>query len=211
MIIVGTYDKINHSKLLGVNILSYDKELISKKLIKWKNYINDYSLPDWDELPTIDLYIDQVIALLTQYLDFLVAYSDDGKVLTTSAINNYVRMKIMPAPVKKKYSRVHMAYLIMICSLKQSLSIANIGKIIPMGLEESDVKELYNSYVKHMQRAAVDFAELADSFAGAIYSSDASDKRAVENFTCEMAAISTVSKILTEKVLALKQEESPAE
>ena len=211
MIIVGTYDKINHSKLLGVNILSYDKELISKKLIKWKNYINDYSLPDWDELPTIDLYIDQVIALLTQYLDFLVAYSDDGKVLTTSAINNYVRMKIMPAPVKKKYSRVHMAYLIMICSLKQSLSIANIGKIIPMGLEESDVKELYNSYVKHMQRAAVDFAELADSFEGAIYSSDASDKQAVENFTCEMAAISTVSKILTEKVLALKQEESPAE
>lgn len=196
-----------------VKILAYEKSLISQKLVKWKNYINNYSLPKWDELPTIELYIDQVIALLTQYLDFLVTESDDkeGKVLTTSAINNYVRMKIMPAPNKKKYSRVHMAYLIVICSLKNSLSISCISKIIPMGIDDEQVKALYSNYVRHLKAAGEAFAVLANDFAEPIINSSDDDDGSVENFLYEMAAISSVSKILTEKVLKLQINEESEE
>ena len=51
--------------------------------------------------------------------------------ITASIVNNYVRMKIMPPPVKKKYGRVHLAYLLMICTLKRSLPIAAIQRLIP--------------------------------------------------------------------------------
>ena len=49
--------------------MSYDKELIAHKLIRWEHYLNNYKLPAWKELPDIGLYMDQVIALLGQYLD----------------------------------------------------------------------------------------------------------------------------------------------
>ena len=76
----------------------YNKSLIAAKLRRWEKYLNNYTLPKWDELPTIDLYMDQVIALLNQYLDFLPKDDvKDEKIVTPVAINNYVRMKIMPA------------------------------------------------------------------------------------------------------------------
>ena len=50
--------------------MSYDKELVAHKLQRWENYLNNYKLPAWKELPDIGLYMDQVIALLGQYLDF---------------------------------------------------------------------------------------------------------------------------------------------
>ena len=47
--------------------MAYDKQLISDKLTKWNDYINSFSLPAWDKLPTIELYMDQVIVLLNEY------------------------------------------------------------------------------------------------------------------------------------------------
>ena len=51
--------------------MTYNKELITHKLIRWEHYLNNYKLPAWKELPDIGLYMDQVIALLGQYLDFI--------------------------------------------------------------------------------------------------------------------------------------------
>ena len=128
----------------------YNKSLIAAKLRRWEKYLNNYTLPKWDELPTIDLYMDQVIALLNQYLDFLPKDDvKDEKIVTPVAINNYVRMKIMPAPVKKKYSKDHMLMLIFIYYFKSLLSFNDIeelfrpitsrhftGKDSPLSLED---------------------------------------------------------------------------
>ena len=81
-------------------------------------------LPRWEELPDLDLYMDQVLSLIHRYLGR--EESPDGKVLTSSMVNNYVKMRLMPAPEKKKYSRVHLAYLIAICVLKTSLPMAAV-------------------------------------------------------------------------------------
>ena len=90
--------------------------------------------------------MDQVISLLTQYLDYLPPEIKDKQVITASTINNYVRVKVMPEPRKKKYYRVHIAYLIMICTLKQSLNIATVQKLIPFGIPEEQVAFIYNAY-----------------------------------------------------------------
>ena len=70
-----------------------------------------HKLPYWDELPEIDLYMDQVIALMDKYLSFHKT-DDNTTIVTHSMINNYVKLGMMPAPIKKKYSREHIAYLI---------------------------------------------------------------------------------------------------
>ena len=74
------------------------------------------TLPRCNELPDLELYMDQVTSLIGRYLK-------DDRELTASMVNNYVKHKAMPAPVRKKYTREHLAYLIVICTLKPVLPI----------------------------------------------------------------------------------------
>ena len=84
-----------------------------------------HHLPRWNELPEIDLYLDQVVNYLEKYLGILGS-NDDDKIITKTMINNYVKQGIMPAPEKKKYGKTHIAYLMVICILKQVYSIGDI-------------------------------------------------------------------------------------
>lgn len=103
-----------------------------------------HKLPYWSELPEIDLYMDQVIVLMEKYLPSPT--SKDSKIITSSMINNYVKLGIMPAPVKKKYSRVHIAYLIIICSLKQVIPIPDIKNLIEIRVSNSSIEETLNFF-----------------------------------------------------------------
>ena len=115
--------------------MSYDKSLIAHKLQRWDQYITDYHLPQWESIPDFGLYMDQVVLLLERYLSFIPPVNEEKeRIVTASAINNYVRLKLMPAPVKRKYYRVHICYLIMILTLKQSIGISQVQKIIPWEL-----------------------------------------------------------------------------
>ena len=106
--------------------------------------IANHSIPKWADLPEIDLYMDQVIALMEKYLSD--NSSEDNKLITPSMINNYVKLGIMPAPIKKKYSREHLAYLIIICSLKQAIPIPNIKLMIDKKLEKNTISETLDFY-----------------------------------------------------------------
>lgn len=110
-----------------------------KKFVDYFKTITN-KLPRWNELPEIDLYMDQVIALMERYLPY------NEKILTPSMINNYVKLGIMPAPIKKKYSRVHIAYLIIICCLKQVIPISDIQKLIEMRVSNSSIEETLNFF-----------------------------------------------------------------
>lgn len=114
---------------------------------KFEDYFKlvKHKLPYWDELPEIDLYMDQVVALMDKYLSFH-KLSDGDSILTHSMVNNYVKLGIMPAPVKKKYSREHIAYLIIICSLKQALPISDIKKLIDIRVKRTSIEETLNFF-----------------------------------------------------------------
>ena len=118
-----------------------DRETPAGRLAQWLEELERFDLPDWDSLPELDLYMDQVILLLTRYLAPIDRDSDERSI-TASIINNYVRMKVMPPPVKKRYSRTHLAYLVIICTLKQSLSIACIQRLLHAGQGEEPAREL---------------------------------------------------------------------
>ena len=185
--------------------MSYDKELIIHKLERWDRFITNSHLPDWDSIPDLGLYMDQVVVLLVQYLSFIPTPAGAKEHIVTSAtINNYVRLKIMPAPVKRKYHRVHIAYLVMILTMKQSLSISDVQKVIPpMDSSEDEVLSVYEDYSEKFRRLALFFNQQVQSAAEGVRSTEQSSDNAVELLVIESALIAGFSKILAEKLIRL--------
>ena len=106
--------------------------------------LEEQRLPRWQELPDLELYMDQVLSLVGRYLGGYPGF--DGKGLTASMVNNYVKQGVMPPPVKKKYTRGHLAYLLVICLLKASLPIAAIQQLLVMELEGGDLAAFYDRF-----------------------------------------------------------------
>lgn len=138
--------------------------LYRQKLDRWRAYMQRYSLPDWDHLPDMELYIDQVVTLVCRYLE-LIPQDESNPLVTASSINNYVRLKVMPAPVKKRYSRRHLAYVLMICTLKQSMALTEIPKILPSELDEEAVRAMYNAFTARVSAATQTFITQVDAVA----------------------------------------------
>jgi len=185
--------------------MQYDKSLVAHKLLRWDKFITDYHLPEWDSIPDFGLYMDQVIVLLEQYLSFIPTPAGAKEHIVTSAtINNYVRLKIMPAPVKRKYHRIHIAYLIMILTMKQSLSISDVQKILPQDSSEANVRAVYEDYSLKFRRVGLFFNQQVQSGAEGIRTAtEQSCDNAVELLVIESALIAGFSKILAEKLIRL--------
>ncbi|MDL2250975.1 DUF1836 domain-containing protein [Lachnospiraceae bacterium OttesenSCG-928-J05] len=82
-----------------------------------------------DDIPEIDLYMDQVTTFMDAHLGS-TKRSPEDKVLTKTMINNYAKNNLLPPPVKKKYSKDHMMVLTLIYYLKNVLSIKDIESIL---------------------------------------------------------------------------------
>ncbi len=78
-----------------------------------------------EQIPGIDLYMDQVTTFMDEHLKDTRRYPED-KVLTKTMINNYAKNNLLPPPVKKKYSKNHMLMLIFIYYFKNLLSFSDI-------------------------------------------------------------------------------------
>lgn len=107
-------------------------------------------IPRWNELPEIDLYLDQVVNYLEKYLKQYSTNRDD-KIITKTMINNYVKQGILPAPEKKKYNKTHLAYLMVICVLKQVYSISDIGKLISLTIQYFEISKAYNRFCANLE------------------------------------------------------------
>lgn len=86
----------------------------------------DYVKPE--DVPNIDLYMDQLTTFMESHLASTKRYEDD-KILTKTMINNYAKNNLLPPPVKKKYSREHVLMLIFIYYFKNILSIKDIERL----------------------------------------------------------------------------------
>ena len=187
--------------------MNNDTSFIEKKLRRWEKYINEFRLPAWDEIPDLGLYMEQVLALLTDYLDYLPPELKDEQFITAATINNYVRNRYMPKPHKKKYYRIHIAYLVMICTLKQSLTIATLTQMIPNDIPEERVKEIYTAYTERHRIAAEFFVETVRVIASPILGHEERRMQASVDNTSDListyAILSGLSGLLAEKLLLL--------
>ena len=185
----------------------FDNALIAAKLRRWQKYLDKYRLPAWNEIPDIGLYMEQVVVILKQYLDYLPPELKEEQFITAATINNYVRTKVMPMPVKKKYYRLHIAYLIMICTLKQGLSISLIQKLIPATLNEDEMHSVYDAYVERHRIAALYFSDQVQTAAAPFLQRDVhaeltSDR--AEDLIAASAVVGGLARLLAEKLLLLE-------
>lgn len=139
-----------------------NEELITSLLevLKETDYIH------MEQLPSIDLYMDQVTTFMDRYLASGKRHEDD-KLLTKTMINNYTKNKILPSPNKKKYSADHMVQLIFIYYLKGFLSISDINTLLTplsdqyFGDEKDSLLDIYSKIFEAVLPAQID--HLADS------------------------------------------------
>ena len=113
--------------------------------------IRRYRPMDWDQIPDLGLYMDQVITFITRMYEPLYGEDIHGY-LSPSMINNYVKSKLIPRPTGKKYSREQIALLTMIVALKQTSSMEEIRRLLSLD-EAGTVESLYAVFSSRFSHA----------------------------------------------------------
>ena len=98
-----------------------------------------------EDIPGIDLYMDQVTSFMDRRLRSTVRNPGDDRILTKTMINNYAKNDLIPPPIKKKYSKEHILLLIFIYYYKGILSINDIQRLLgPVTKEYFDCGKDFN-------------------------------------------------------------------
>ncbi|MCI5995728.1 MAG: DUF1836 domain-containing protein [Blautia sp.] len=123
----------------------------------------DYIKPE--DIPNIDLYMDQVTTFMDSHLAASKRYPDD-KILTKTMINNYAKNKLLPPPTKKKYSKEHLLVMVFIYYFKGILSITDIQALLNpitekyfQGDKDFNIESIYNEVFRLEKRQADSLAK----------------------------------------------------
>lgn len=186
--------------------MNFDDELIlEQKYSLICEKLAAHKLPRWENFPDIELYMDQVVAVMEKALElYNKVGEEESKLITPSIINNYVKLKVIPAPNKKRYNREHLAYLVMICILKQTLAISSIVKIIQSNLESKTISELYNEFC-NIYENVIPFVNMGEPFfegyeQNSVEAFEAEDD--MNGFILKSAILSTAGKFVCEEMLS---------
>lgn len=180
-----------------------EKEKLVNAFAEIESGLTNYSLPTWDSLPDIDLYMDQLITVVTKYLEIPSTTIGFNRPITSSMINNYVKLGIIPSPIKKRYSRIHLAYLLIVCTLKQTLDMSTIQQIIPLGLDEETVKSTYDSFVKNQHTAFNYVFSQTRAVADSIFTLEGDNQNRMNDLIMQVSVSANLFKLLAEKILHL--------
>lgn len=167
-----------------------------------------------NDIPSVDLYIDQVTTFIDDNLRFFKRDEDD-KILTKTMINNYTKQQVLPPPHNKKYSKAHMVLLILLYQLKQVLSIHDIQSLLmPVhqgtALSEGEKAELTGLYEHFLalqreqyQRIPEETAALAESIQKQVATMDTADPERTAYLLLVLCLISqsVAQKLLAEKII----------
>ena len=101
-----------------------------EKIDELVDMLNQLSYVKPEEIPNIDLYMDQVLNFINDRTRYLSRNPKEDKLFTKTMINNYAKTKILPPPVKKKYSKDHILLLLLIYYFKGVLSVGDTGDLL---------------------------------------------------------------------------------
>ena len=172
----------------------------------------DYIRPE--EIPNIDLYMDQVTTFMDEHFSSTKRYSED-KILTKTMINNYTKNNLLPPSVKKKYSREHMLLLILIYYFKNILSIKDIETILePLRekyfaadstLQLSDIYrevcEMEKSRIEPMKASVREAYGKAQSSFENVPDGEEKDELQLFTFLCSLSFDVYLKKMMIEKII----------
>ena len=169
-----------------------------------------------DELPGIELYMDQLTGFIDSRLKNTARYQDkEERILTKTMINNYAKNNLLPPPEKKKYNREHILLLIFIYYFKNILSINDIQRLLgplteryygkkgkldiaaiyeeALGLSEKQLDGLKDDVVKKYEKSQEAFSDLSEG--------DEKEFLQTFSFLCMLILDVYVKKLLIEKII----------
>ncbi len=169
-----------------------------------------------DEIPGIDLYMDQLTSFMDERLKKTTRHPESDKILTKTMINNYAKNDLLPPPVKKKYSRDHIILLIFIYYFKSVLSINDIQTLLEPLKErfqvtdqEFDLSDIYNTCFD-LQKEELDpliedikkkYERSLSTFEDNGLDEDEKKKMQMFSFIIQMLFDVYIKKLLMEKIL----------
>lgn len=147
----------------------------------------------WEQIPDIDLYMDQVISYMGRQHIGLAPAGDEN--LTSAMINNYIKSGLLPRAKGKRYSREHIGYLTAICLLKQVLSVNETGILLRSQMEHRDIENFYENYAETLDGAFSQIARDIDPDAGEAQLAQQALQLAVSSYG-QMLACKEILKVL---------------
>lgn len=161
--------------------------------------LKELKLPRYKDLPDFGIYSEQLVEIVNKALEAM--FDKDNK-LTKSMVNNYVKHKIMPSPIKKRYFRNHIVYCIVITVFKNNLSIAEIDGGILHELKKSSIEESYNYFcdkIESVLRLIIDILNKQDDPDTKMTATIDVDLDKRNGLT--LAIVSVCTKVITQKLL----------
>jgi hypothetical protein len=169
-----------------------------------------------DEIPNIDLYMDQLTTFMDERLKKTTRYPGSDKILTKTMINNYAKNDLLPPPVRKKYSKDHLILLIFIYYLKNILSINDIQTLIEplkerfhVSDDELNLSKIYQT-AYGLQSDALEpviedlkkkYAKSLETFSDVELGDEERKRMQMFSFIVELSYDVYVKKLLIEKIL----------
>ena len=128
-----------------------------EEILEIKTRLSQDRPANWDALPDIDLYMDQVVS-------YLPRQSVGGKVpaMTSAMINNYVKDDLLPRACGKRYRKEHLIYLTAIGLLKNILTVKDMKLLLDMEIQEGQEAVFYEKFLKGIDSAYDGVAQEVD-------------------------------------------------
>lgn len=182
-----------------------------EQLNKWLGEMEGKHPADWDLLPDIGLYMDQVQTYVEKQLT-LYRRDEKDRLLTPAMINNYIKDDLLPRAVSKKYSPAHLALLIMIGTLKQVLSMQNLNRLLAECREPDDVAELYSRFIDIQHKSLSESAQQVKKESQTLQKDfPADDEADLRGLALHLTIEARTRILIAEKILSLLDQPADSE
>ncbi len=168
---------------------------MDNKLDKYIKMFKENRPEPWNNIPDIDLYMDQILSYMTrQHLGLEV-----NENLTSSMVNNYTKQGLMPRAKGKRYNREHIAYLTAICLLKQVVSVSDTKTLLDYQIKDSEIRRFYEKYTQILDEELINVDNLIRT---------TTSKKSIADLALKLAISSYAHKLACECLIdSLKEEE----
>lgn len=169
-----------------------------EELLDLKRRLEQERPEDWNKMPDIPLYMDQVISYMPRQL----IHFDDRDALTSAMVNNYIKDGMVPRADGKRYNPDHLAHLTAVCALKKVLPVRTIAALMQAGKDlGKDDRQMYGYFQGALDAAMKDTAAVIDPEA---------DQKELTKLALALALRSYANQLACERILnILEPEASP--
>ena len=166
-------------------------------LTHWLDELDKFQFPDYEKLPDIELYMDQVMTYLQREMNVLQTSSLD-KVITPSMVNNYVKGKVVSAPISKKYNKEHLAQINETCYLKQVLSIAEVKQILDLEYKNNNT---YDAYTKFKELSKEKYSDAIEFTKKELENIEETDVSSLLNLSLMLSSVANAYITIAKRIL----------